>query len=103
MQQHFSRLPDMSSEDSSFPEVDATLYQLLSAFLEVLRKAPAKTGLVIDRRNSISAKYGQDLDCMGIEWNRALVALLGQRQSRLYLIVTFLALLELIRQGVLRG
>ncbi len=103
MQQHFSRLPDMSSQDSSFPEVDATLYQLLSAFLEVLRKAPAESGLVIDREElDIRQSMVRILDCMGTNETVTLVALLGQRQSRLYLIVTFLALLELIRQGVLK-
>ena len=103
MQQHFSRLPDMSSHDSSFPEVDATLYQLLSAFLEVLRKAPAESGLVIDREElDIRQSMVRILDSMGTNETVTLVALLGQRQSRLYLIVTFLALLELIRQGVLK-
>jgi segregation and condensation protein A len=103
MQQHFSRLPDMSSQDSSFPEVDVTLYQLLSAFLEVLRKAPAESGLVIDREElDVRQSMVRILDCMGTNETVTLVALLGQRQSRLYLIVTFLALLELIRQGVLK-
>jgi len=103
MQQVFSRLPEQIPHDPSLVEVDVTLYQLLSAFYEVLRKAPAESGLVIDREElDVRQSMVRILDHMGTDNALTLMALLGQGRSRLYLIVTFLALLELIRQGVLK-
>jgi len=102
-QQQFTSHPQRRSEEPSVLAPQVGLFQLLSAFYDLLERAKQEPPLVIDREElDINQSMVKILDGMGQKQSLTLVAILGGRQSRLGMIITFLALLELIRQGLVK-
>ncbi len=74
----------------------ATVFDLLSAFKRVLDQAPREVGQILREEITIEIKIREILDLLGATDSLAFEELFTS-QRRIDLIVTFLALLELIR------
>lgn len=100
-QQQFTSYPQVGSEEPSFPDPEVGLFRLLSAFYDLLKRTEQEPALAIGREElDIHQRMVEILDLMGPKQSLTLIAILGGERSRLRMIITFLALLELIRQGL---
>ena len=75
----------------------ATVLDLLAAFKTVLDQAPREVGLVLREEITVEAKIREILDRLEARESLAFEDLFSGARRRIDLIVTFLALLELIR------
>ncbi len=75
----------------------ATVFDLLSAFKRVLDQAPREVGEILREEITIETKIRELLDRLETKTSLAFEDLFAGAQRRIDLIVTFLALLELIR------
>lgn len=102
----FSRLyarEEVSSEGEVEGPLTVTLVELLRAFRDLLEKAPPESALEITPELlSVEERMVFLLDRLDSGGPLAFSALFTERR-RLHLIVTFLALLELIRRGLLHA
>lgn len=102
-QQQYTNQPLYSSEDPPVLDPEVDLFRLLSVFYDLLERTASEPSLVIDREElDIHQSMVEILDRIGERESLTLMALLEQEPSRLQMIITFLALLELIRRGVLK-
>jgi segregation and condensation protein A len=102
-QQQFTSHPEPAGADPSSLDPEIGLFELLSAFYDLLKKTEGELPWAIDREElDIHQSMVQILDQMGQNRSLTLTALLGGVRSRLRMIVAFLALLELIRQGMVK-
>jgi len=102
-QQQFTSHPQVLAEEPSSLDPEVGLFQLLSAFYGLLRRTEAESSLAIEREElDIHQSMVEILDHMGQERSVTLISLWGEVRSRLRMIVIFLALLELVRQGILK-
>jgi segregation and condensation protein A len=85
--------------DSSNPEVAATVIDLLRVFREVLKRAEAQIEMEIARDEMTIAEKFAQIHAMLEEYDQINVrALFELSRSRRELIITFLALLELVKE-----
>src|SRR5262247_1987332 len=85
--------------DSSNPEVSTTLFDLLRVFREVLKRAEAQIEMEIARDEVTIAEKLSQIHAMLEEYDQINVrALFELSKSRRELIITFLALLELVKE-----
>ena len=102
-QQQYTNQPQYSSEDPPVLDPEVDLFRLLSVFYNLLKRTANEPSLVINREElDIHQSMVEILDRIGERESLTLMALLEQQPSRLQMIITFLALLELIRRGVLK-
>ena len=102
-QQQYTNQPQYSPEDPPVIDPEIDLFRLLSVFCDLLKKTANEPSLIIDREElDIHQCMVEILDHIGERKSLTLMSLVQQRPSRLQMIVTFLALLELIRRGVLK-
>lgn len=83
-------------EEADFA-LQASVFDLLGAFKRVLEQAPREVGQILREEITIEAKIRELLDLLGERSSVSFEELFSTRGRRLDLIVTFLALLELIR------
>ena len=75
----------------------ASVFDLLTAFKRVLDQAPREVGQIIREEITIESKIREILDFLQIQSSMAFEELFAGHHRRIDLIITFLALLELIR------
>ena len=77
---------------------DVSLFDLLAAFNEVLKRArPEQIGEIVPHRYTVADKIDEILRCMARQRTVAFARLFGDGALRNEVVCTFLALLELIR------
>src|SRR3989442_170004 len=81
------------------PLVEVSIFDLINAFSDVLRKATARDGIseIIEDKYTVSDKIEEILYTLRNRSELIFGDLFAQAQSRTEIVVTFLALLELIR------
>jgi segregation and condensation protein A len=99
----FHREPLSDEEEGELYLFDLSLFDLLDAFRKILEKAPSeivsitKETLTVKNRMSMMMEIIEEHEAVRFE------DLFEEGITRIYLIVTFLALLELIRLGLARA
>ncbi len=106
--QHFTRPPvDPSLEVTETPVSEApfevSLRDLMNAFSKVLEKASAPVYEVRAEAWTVEMKVQELRVLLTVKRQVAFLELFSPQQSRLELVVTFLALLELMRQRIARA
>jgi segregation and condensation protein A len=102
-QKQYTNQPLYNPEDPPALDPEIDLFRLLSVFYDLLKRTADEPSLVINREElDIHQSMVEILDHFGKRESLTLRTLLQERPSRLQMIVTFLALLELIRRGVLK-
>jgi segregation and condensation protein A len=86
--------PQFDHEDFT---LRASVFDLLTAFKRVLDQAPREVGQILREEITIEAKIREILDFLELQSSMAFEELFATSHRRIDLIVTFLALLELIR------
>jgi segregation and condensation protein A len=86
--------PQFEQEDFT---LRASVFDLLTAFKRVLDQAPREVGQIIREEMTIEIKIREILDLLQIQSSMAFEELFASSHRRIDLIVTFLAILELIR------
>ena len=91
--------------DSPLPLHEVGIFQLIHAFQEVIKRVEAREDLqeIFGERFSVSEKIEKILERVGNGTPVRFSELFGQIVSRLEIVVTFLALLELIRLNQVRA
>jgi segregation and condensation protein A len=81
------------------------IFQLIHAFQEVIKRVEARedVGEIFAERFSVSDKIEKILQCVSDGKSLRFSELFGQLASRVEIVVTFLALLELIRLNQVRA
>jgi len=93
---NFAFTPDDEEEEELGPEL--TLYDLMAAFIEVLKKAPARTEHTVEQIPVTTEEQAEFLLNYLEKKERVLFTeLMTQFKDRIILIVTFVALLELVK------
>jgi segregation and condensation protein A len=96
-------LPVKSGEEADIPTEDLQLFDLLSAFQEVLDRAPTDQFVELSRETwTVQERIQVILDRLEGESTIPFEGLFEQHWSRPLVIVTFLALLELVRMNLVR-
>lgn len=99
----FRRESPFGEEDEEIYLADLSLFDLLGAFKKILQKAPpevvsiTKETLTVKDRMSTIMEIIEDREAIRFE------DLFGEGITRMHLILTFVALLELMRLGLLRA
>jgi segregation and condensation protein A len=75
----------------------ASVFDLLTAFKRVLEQAPREVGQILREQITVEAKIREVLDLLAEQPSLSFEELFSHGRRRIDLIVTFLALLELIR------
>jgi segregation and condensation protein A len=102
-QKQYTNQPLYNREDPPALDPEIDLFRLLSVFYDLLKRTADEPSLVINREElDIHQSMVEILDHFGNRESLTLRTLLQERPSRLQMIVTFLALLELIRRGILK-
>jgi segregation and condensation protein A len=83
-------------------ETSYDLYALFNAFRRIIEKLPAKTATIDRETLTVKEKINFILEVLGSDRAICFETLFEQELSRLSVIVTFLALLELISLGLIR-
>jgi segregation and condensation protein A len=93
------------ASDSPLPLHEVGIFQLIHAFQEVIKRIEAREDLgeIFAERFSVSDKIEQILERVGNGGSVRFSELFGQIASRIEIVVTFLALLELIRLNQVRA
>jgi len=83
----------------NLPLAEVSIFDLINAFSDVLRKASARDGFseIIEEKYTVSDKIEEILYTLRDRSELIFGDLFAQAQSRTEIVVTFLALLELIR------
>jgi segregation and condensation protein A len=91
--------------DGPLPLHEVGIFQLIHAFQEVIKRAEAREDLaeIFAERFSVSDKIEKILERVGNGGSVRFSELFGQIASRVEIVVTFLALLELIRLNQVRA
>jgi segregation and condensation protein A len=90
-------------EEEEGPSLEVNLFDLLDAFKEVFERVPVTQTLAITVEElSVKDKMNLILEQMEMESSITFLSLFQGDESRMAMIVTFLALLELIRLGLVR-
>ncbi len=90
-------------EDGTRPLIDVSLHELVSAFKEVLGGTGLPRALEIAKAKvSLSARIEEITELLDAQGRLSFFELFSPNQDRLYLIVTFMALLELAKLGKAR-
>ena len=91
--------------DGPLPLHEVGIFQLIHAFQEVIKRADAREDLgeIFAERFSVSDKIEKILERVGNGGSVRFSELFGQIVSRVEIVVTFLALLELIRLNQVRA
>lgn len=91
--------------DAPLPLHEVGIFQLIHAFQEVIKRVEAREDLreIFGERFSVSDKIQQILERVGNGMPVRFSELFGQIASRVEIVVTFLALLELIRLNQVRA
>ena len=91
--------------DAPLPLNEVGIFQLIHAFQEVIKRVEAREDLqeIFGERYSVSEKIEKILERVGNGTPVRFSELFGQIVSRLEIVVTFLALLELIRLNQVRA
>ncbi len=90
-------------EEEESPSLEVNLFDLLDALQEVLERVPMNQSLAITMEElSVKDKMNLILERMEIEDSMTFHSLFQRDENRMAVIVTFLALLELIRLGLMR-
>ncbi|HWY40804.1 MAG TPA: segregation/condensation protein A [Chthoniobacterales bacterium] len=91
--------------DGPLPLHEVGIFQLIHAFQEVIKRAEAREdfGEIFAERFSVSDKIEKILERIGNGASVRFSELFGQIASRVEIVVTFLALLELIRLNQVRA
>jgi segregation and condensation protein A len=91
--------------DAPLPLHEVGIFQLIHAFQEVIKRVEARENLqeIFGERFSVSDKIEKILEQVGSGTPVRFSELFGQIVSRLEIVVTFLALLELIRLNQVRA
>jgi segregation and condensation protein A len=99
----FHREPLSDEEEGELYLFDLSLFDLLDAFRNILEKAPSE--IVSITKETLTVKNRMSMIMEIIEEHEAVrfEDLFKEGITRIYLIVTFLALLELIRLGLARA
>lgn len=99
----FHREPLSDEEEGELYLFDLSLFDLLDAFRKILEKAPSE--IVSITKETLTVKNRMSMIMEIIEEHEAVrfEDLFEEGITRIYLIVTFLALLELIRLGLARA
>jgi len=93
------------TSDSPLPLHEVGIFQLIHAFQEVIKRADAREDLgeIFAERFSVSDKIEKILQRIGNGGSVRFSELFAQMASRIEIVVTFLALLELIRLNQVRA
>jgi segregation and condensation protein A len=75
----------------------ASVFDLLTAFKRVLDRAPKEVGQILREEITIESRIREVLDALQVKASMAFEELFAGSRRRIDLIITFLALLELIR------
>jgi segregation and condensation protein A len=95
---HFPRSCSPFEEPEAEDEIEASLFDLLAAFKSVLsRKKDIEVYEVEAPRRSVEERMTEILDALAGRKGVRFISLFGEQSSRSDLVVTFLAILELIR------
>ena len=91
--------------DAPLPLHEVGIFQLIHAFQEVIKRVEAREDLreIFGERFSVSEKIEKILECVANGASVRFSELFGQIVSRVEIVVTFLALLELIRLNQVRA
>ncbi len=90
----------MKQEDSTRPLLEVSLHELVSAFKDVLGGSGLPRALEIAKAKvSLSARMEEITNLLHTKKKLSFFELFSPKQDRLYLIVTFMALLELAKLG----
>jgi len=94
-----------SVSETPLPLHEVGIFQLIHAFQEVIKRADAREDLgeIFGERFSVSEKIEKILEVVGNGGSVRFSELFGQLASRVEIVVTFLALLELIRLNQVRA
>ncbi len=94
----------VSSEEEDVPPLEVNLFDLLDAFKDVLERTPETHSMAITIEElSVKDKMNFILDEIEREKSLAFIALFEREVTRMAIIVTFLALLELVRLGLVKA
>lgn len=86
------------------PALEVSLFDLLGAFREMLERAPSSPGMAITIEElTVKDKMNFIIERIENEPSVSLVSIFQVDRTRLAMVVTFLALLELVRLGFLRA
>jgi segregation and condensation protein A len=93
------------ASDAPLPLHEVGIFQLIHAFQEVIKRIDAREDLgeIFAERFSVSDKIEKILERVGNGGSVRFSELFGQMASRVEVVVTFLALLELIRLNQVRA
>jgi segregation and condensation protein A len=96
---------NVAVSDAPLPLHEVGIFQLIHAFQEVIKRVEAREDLqeIFGERFSVSDKIEKILERVGSGTPVRFSELFGQIVSRLEIVVTFLALLELIRLNQVRA
>lgn len=103
----FTREPStdgLPPEPEGTPRIRVTLWELLEAFRTVLKRAePDPVHTVAGEAISLRARIDSLLGTLGVARQVTFDSLFGEQPTRGYVIVTFLAVLELMKQHVVEA
>jgi segregation and condensation protein A len=94
----------VASEPEAFPPLEVNLFDLLDAFKEILERAPENHSMAITMEElSVKDKMNLILEEIEKENSIAFRMLFQKDHTRMEIVVTFLALLELVRLGLIKA
>lgn len=97
-------LPPAPSGSDTAPRIKVTLWELMEAFRVVLKRAePDPVHQVAGEAISLRARIDTLLTTLGVARQVTFESLFGEQPTRGYVIVTFLAVLELMKQHVVEA
>jgi len=99
----FRREPLLDGEGEELYLVDLGLFDLLDAFRKVLDKAPAEVVAVTRETLTVKDRMSTIMEIVEEQEAVRFEDLFKGDMTRIYLIITFVALLELIRLGLVRA
>lgn len=99
----FTHRPQIAPNEPIFIDPEMALYQLLTAFYDLYKRRPEESSLAIQSEElDINQSMVEILDHFEERESLTLGGILGQGKTLLQMISYFLALLELIRRGLLK-
>jgi segregation and condensation protein A len=93
---YYKKLPIFTEDDYY---IEATIFDLITAFNEVIKKVPKEYKEIVIEEIHIEEKMRQILDFLKDKKYVLFEEILSQETTRKGMIILFLALLELIRLG----
>lgn len=104
--EHFWRHPSLEEYEDEEPQMglfDVNIFDLLQAFKKVLEKAPPEAVALTKETLTIKDKINYIIDILEEKGTIRFDSLFREGVTRIELIVTFLALLEILRLGIARA